>query len=71
MNDASDKKPEEQSEFERMSHDRPTGILTEFRLYLKENKKWWLVPLLVALAIYAIFLIASLVGGPLFIYRFI
>jgi hypothetical protein len=48
------------SEFERAAQQRSPGVVRELGAFLRENKKWWLVPIVVAL-----FLVAALVllGG--------
>ncbi len=47
--------------------DRP-GLLSEFIGLLKENKKWWLVPMLLIIGLFAILIFFS--GTPVapFIY---
>ena len=38
------------AEFERQAEESQPGLLTEFVYFLRYNKKWWLVPILVTLA---------------------
>jgi competence protein ComGC len=47
--------------------ERPT-LIVEFWAFLKENKKWWLVPMLLVIALFAILIFFS--GTPVapFIY---
>ena len=40
---------------------RPT-LLREFLVYLSQNRKWWLVPFLLALALYGAILVLSMSG---------
>jgi hypothetical protein len=43
---------EDQAKAFREAANRPSpGVLGEFRLFLKDNKKFWLIPPLVALAL--------------------
>ena len=44
------------------------GLASEFWLFLKENKKWWLIPMLLVLALFAVLVFFS--GTPVapFIY---
>jgi hypothetical protein len=50
-----------------------TGLLREFWLFLKEERKWWLVPMLLVMAIVGIFVVLALVfpGMAPFIYTLI
>ncbi len=49
-----DQKPdttETSSNFEESAHEDSMGLVQEFVLFLKENKAWWMVPILLALAL--------------------
>lgn len=37
------------NEFKDLSNRKRTSIFTEFWLFLKHNKKWWLLPILIML----------------------
>jgi len=37
------------------------GLAREFWDFLRHNKKWWLIPILVALALFAVL---AILGGP-------
>ncbi|WP_437203309.1 DUF5989 family protein [Planctomicrobium sp. SH664] len=54
--------------FEQAAQERELSLLQEFVLFLKENKAWWLVPILIALALLG--LLVGLSGSALapFIY---
>lgn len=56
-------------EFQRLGERKRPSLLAEFRHFLVEQKKWWMIPLLVPLAIYTAFLIVSVSSGQVFIYR--
>ena len=58
----------ESNDFERAGESRPPSIVVEFWYFLREHKKWWLIPLLLTLAVYALFVIVSVSGGPAFMY---
>lgn len=61
----SDQKP---NEFEQASHQAQAGIVKEFTAFLRENKKFWLIPLLLAfLAIGALLILGGTAAAP-FIY---
>ena len=56
------------SEMERLAEARHVSLAGEFLYFLREHKKWWLSPLLLMLALYGLFMVASLAGGPAFMY---
>ena len=37
------------SEFDKYAHKERTSLIAEFWLFLKHNKKWWLLPILIVL----------------------
>lgn len=39
------------SEFERHAGEAPAGLVSEFVTFLRYNKKWWLIPILLVLAL--------------------
>lgn len=72
MNDV-DEKPvkdgaDSASEFERASAEKRQGLISEFLGFLAENKKWWLLPILIAVvALGALVILGGTAAGP-FIY---
>ncbi len=56
-------KSNETEEFRREAARRRPGLLREFWDFLKHNKKWWLLPILISLLILALLVI--LAGTPL------
>ena len=44
------------------------GLLVEFWAFLKQNKKWWLVPILLVALLFGALVILSGTGLALFIY---
>ncbi|MBX3394041.1 MAG: hypothetical protein KF841_01605 [Phycisphaerae bacterium] len=50
----SQQQPHDQNEFLREAESGRTGIVAEFIDFLKHNKKWWLLPILI--------IIVSLIG---------
>lgn len=62
-------KPEDHEEFASAAEDERTGLLVEFWDFLKHNKKWWLLPILIVLVlIAALALLASNPAAAPFIY---
>ncbi len=54
--------------FRQMAESRQPGLLAEFWQFLKHNKKWWLLPILLALlALGALVVLSSSALAP-FIY---
>ena len=39
------------SDFERQADEPQPGLLIEFVYFLRYNKKWWLIPILITLAL--------------------
>lgn len=54
--------------FEERACAKPPTLLKEFIVYLGQNKKWWLIPFLLALALFGAILALSLSGGIASIY---
>ncbi len=56
------------SEFEKASTQKRQSFLAEFAQFLGENKKWWMIPILVVLLLVGALLIAGGSGVAPFIY---
>lgn len=60
--------PKPTNEFEQANQQAQTGIVKEFIAFLGENKKFWMIPLLLALlAIGALLILGGTAAAP-FIY---
>jgi hypothetical protein len=46
-------------EFSRQASGASTGLVTEFVDFLRENKKWWMVPIIVTLVLLGALLIVT------------
>jgi hypothetical protein len=56
----------ERTPFEIGANERPTTFLGEFWRFLRENRKWWLVPIVVTLLLVALLVVVAGSGaGPL------
>jgi hypothetical protein len=44
------------------------GLMTELWLFLRDNKKWWLLPILCVLLLFAVLLVLSGTAAAPFIY---
>ena len=58
----------QQEEFAREAEGQSTGVLVEFWGFLRENKKWWLMPILVVLLLIGVLVILGGTGVAPFIY---
>ncbi len=57
------------TEFERAAAEQGKGgILREVWGFMKQNKKWWLLPLIVALLVFGLLVVLSGTGLAPFIY---
>jgi len=56
------------SKFEEQAAKAGGGVFQEFWIFLKENKKWWLLPILLALFLMGALLLAGGTGAAPFIY---
>lgn len=59
--------PQTSSQFERMAEEQQPGLLREFIEFALENKKWWLIPIVLVLGLVALFIFITGAAGP-FIY---
>jgi hypothetical protein len=57
------------SEFERLAAEpQGGGLLGEFWDFLKHNKKWWLLPILLVLLLFGLLILMAGTGAAPFIY---
>jgi drug/metabolite transporter superfamily protein YnfA len=60
---------ESRGEFEKLAGQRVEGsFLGEFWLFLRHNKKWWLLPILLTILMFALLALFSGTGAAPFIY---
>lgn len=58
----------DKSSFEQSADQRRSSLVGEFFYFLKQNKKWWLVPILIVLGCVTLLVIVSGTGAAPFIY---
>ena len=58
----------EHNEFERAGQESRESIVTEFIYFLRENKKWWLTPILLVLGLVGLLVFLTATGAGPFIY---
>jgi hypothetical protein len=51
-------------------NDKPPSLPREFWQFLRANKKWWLLPILVVLLAFAVLILLAGTGAAPFIYTF-
>jgi Family of unknown function (DUF5989) len=56
------------SDFEKLGHERRHGLVGEFFGYLKQSKKWWLLPILLAMLVLGALVFLGGTGAAPFIY---
>lgn len=62
------KQNQDNKNFELSAQEADTKILLEFWGFLKESKKWWLVPILIALGLVGALVLLGGTGAAPFIY---
>jgi Family of unknown function (DUF5989) len=60
--------PKPKSDLEKMADSAEPGLVSELWEFLSQNKKWWLIPILVVLGLFGV--VAALASSPVapFIY---
>ncbi len=54
--------------FERASHEKSPSLVSEFLQFIVQNKKWWLIPILLAFGLIGLLVVLSSTGAAPFIY---
>ncbi len=65
------KSPDEdkkQTAFEASGNEKDVGLVREFIAMMKENRKYWLIPLLIALLAFGVLIVLSSTTAAPFIY---
>lgn len=56
------------SDFEKAAQQAPTSLFGEFWTFLRQNKKWWLLPILLVLLLFGVLIMVSGTAIAPFIY---
>jgi len=56
------------AEFERLAKERRPSLLAEFWDFLKHNKKWWLLPIVLVLLLLGLLILLAGTSAAPFIY---
>jgi hypothetical protein len=62
------KSSEGMNEFERLGKEDQLSLISEFILFIKENKAWWMIPIVLVLGLVGILVALSSTGAAPFIY---
>jgi hypothetical protein len=54
--------------FDELKDERRSGLIAEFLYFLAQNKKWWLLPILVVMGLVGILVLLAGTGAAPFIY---
>ncbi|MCC6671378.1 MAG: hypothetical protein IT458_09975 [Planctomycetes bacterium] len=60
--------PKSNDSFLNAAKDHKGGLVSEFVAFMRDNKKWWLIPFLVVFGLLGLLLILSATGAAPFIY---
>lgn len=62
------KKNDDVAAFEAGAQEQSTSIVTELLQFLRHNKKWWLLPILIVLALVGVLVVLGGTAAAPFIY---
>jgi hypothetical protein len=65
---AEEKGSNAKSEFERAGEQQQMSLVREFLLFIVENKKWWLIPIVLVLGLVGLLVVLGGTGAAPFIY---
>lgn len=58
----------QQTEFEKAGEDKQPSLVSEFVYLMMNNKKWWLLPILLVLSLLGVLVVLGSTGAAPFIY---
>jgi len=61
-------KEDHRTEFEDAGQEKQLLLVQEFFVFVTENKKWWLIPILLVLALVGLLVLLGSTGAAPFIY---
>ena len=68
MTDATEEKNKGKDDFLQAAQEEERGLISEFVMFMAENKMWWMTPILVVFGLLGILLILGATGVAPFIY---
>ncbi len=60
--------PDNKNKFEQEGDSQPQTLVQEFAQFIVENKKWWMIPILLSFALIGLLVVLSSTGAAPFIY---
>lgn len=54
--------------FEELSQEKQVGLVAEFWMFIKENKIWWMLPIVLVLGLVGVLAFLTSTGAAPFIY---
>jgi len=60
--------PESKNEFEQEGDEKSLTLIQEFMQFIVENKKWWMIPILLSFGLIGLLVVLSSTGAAPFIY---
>lgn len=66
--ESSEKRPRSEIDFARQASEKQAGFMKEFWLFLRDNKKWWLTPIMVILLLLGVLVVLGSTAAAPFIY---
>lgn len=60
--------PKQDEEFQRLADEPQLSLVTEFAYFLRDNKKWWLTPILLVLILATLLIAFTATGVAPWIY---
>ena len=61
-------KEDHRTEFEDAGQEKQLSLVQEFYVFVTENKKWWLIPILLVLGLVGLLVLLGSTGAAPFIY---
>ena len=56
------------TDFEKASEHKKLNLAQEFLVFVRENGKWWLIPILLVLSVFGLIIVLGSTGAAPFIY---
>jgi len=60
--------PSRKSEFERLNEEKQVSLVSEFYSFIRHNKAYWMIPILLSMALLGLLATLSTTGAAPFIY---
>lgn len=68
MTEHDDAKSKKDQDFLQAAKDQERGLVSEFIMFMAENKMWWLAPILIVFGLLGVLLVLGATGVAPFIY---